>query len=156
MGLREDLRTEPIGGLTMRQAVTIPPTVSVRQAAEKMSEHKLGAVIVTDDRGLPQGMFTEKLLIRVMALSPFAMDEPVGSHMAQRCVCLRLTEPVSRLIAVMLEHNLRWVCVVDEEGLPVGLTGLRSVIEYIAEELPSLVKVQPIEAQLSISEREGA
>lgn len=156
MGLREDLRTEPIRNLTMRDAVTVLPSVSVRMAAERMHEQKIGALIVVNDEGLPVGMFTEKLLIRVLALNPSAMDQPVGSHMSNRCICLGQDEPVARLIAVMLEHNLRWVCVVDESGLPVGLTGLRGVIEFVVDELPRLVKVQPIDPMLSMPEREGA
>jgi CBS domain-containing protein len=156
MGLRENLWRHPISQLSLRKALTVSPAMPVRQAVELMRREKIGAVIAINEAGKPTGMFNEKLLIRLLAYRPEAADEPIGSHLSVRIVCLRRDEPIARLIDVMQKHSLRWVCVVDEEGRAVALTGLRGVMEYVIDYFPRLVKVQPIEAKLSMEHREGA
>jgi CBS domain-containing protein len=101
-------------------------------------------------------MFTEKLLIRLLAHRPEAVDEPVAEHQSVRIVCLRGEEPIARLITTMQKHALRWVCMVDGDGRPTALADLRGVIEYVADHVPRIVKVQPIEPKLSMEQREGA
>src|SRR5690606_771325 len=87
--------------------------LSVRETVARMKDQQVGAAIVVDDDGLAVGMFTEKLLIRLLARNPRAMDDPVESHMANRMVCLRDDEPIARLLATMQAHKLRWVCITD-------------------------------------------
>ena len=155
MGLRENLWREPITSLALREAVTVSPSMTVRQTVELMRDRKVGAVITVDAAGKPNGMFTEKLLIRLLAYRSEALNEPVGSHITPRIVCLRRDEPIARVIDVMQKHSLRWVCIVDEAGKAVALTGLRRVMEYVIEHVPRIVKVQPIEPKLSMQQREG-
>lgn len=156
MGLRENLRREPISQLELHKAVTVRPQTPVHEAIEALRRESVGAVIVTDDDGRPAGMFTEKLLIRLLVYRPEATHEPVASHMSARIECLKADEPIARLISTMQRHALRWVCVVDGDGRPTALADLRGVIEYVVDHFPRLVKVQPIEPRLSIENREGA
>ena len=46
--------------------------------------------------------------------------------------------------------------VLDDEGRPVGLTGQKGVMEYIAEHFPRQGKVQLMESKLHMDHREGA
>jgi hypothetical protein len=49
------------------------------------------------------------------------------------------------------------VSIVDADGRPTALTGLRGVVEYVADYFPRQVKVQPIDgSKVSIKTREGA
>jgi CBS domain-containing protein len=156
MGLRENLLTEPVTKLAMRVLITARPGTTVRQACEAMRQAKLGAVIVVDDAGHPLGMFNEKLLIRLMAGDIGQLDDPVSKHMTHNVVCMRETDTIAQLIATMQGRKLRWICVVDAGGKATALTGLRGVMEYVVEHHPRSVKVQPMRANLSMDQREGA
>ncbi len=56
----------------------------------------------------------------------------------------------------MLLKNVRMLCVVDEQGRVVGLTGQRGLMEYVAEHFPGEVMVQRIGQPSYMSDREGA
>ena len=84
------------------------------------------------------------------------MDEPASKHMVREVVTVKQTDPIAVLIATMKQRHLRWVCVVDDEGKAIALTGLRGVMEYMVDHHPLLVKSTPIRRKLSMNEREGA
>ena len=156
MALRENLRRDPISALTLHKVVTAAPETSVAAAVELMRGGETGAVIIVGEDGRPAGMFTEKLLIRLLAYRPDALEEPVSAHQSARIVCVKADEPIADLIATMQEHALRWVCVVDDDGRPTGLADLLGVIEYVVDHVPRIVKVEPVEPRLSLQKREGA
>ncbi|MBI1372840.1 MAG: CBS domain-containing protein [Phycisphaera sp.] len=156
MGLRENIQHDTIGDLALRKAVVVQPDITIREAIKAMQQAGLGAVIVVDEDGKPVGMYNEKMLPGMLSTNPGAMDRPVRDHMTSYVICLRKSESIATLIATMEKHKLRWVCVVDDAGRPVALTGLRGVVEYLVEYFPYKVKMQPLQSRLAIEQREGA
>jgi len=157
MSLQESIRTDTIDSLAMRPLLTVEPDAPVRHAVAIMKRHGQGVVMIVDDDGRPVGMFNEKILIRVLAGSPNGLDEPVAQHMTTRVVTIRATDTIAALISTMQSQNLRWVCVVDEADKAIAITGLRGFVEYFAEYLPRIVRVQPIRThRLDMKQREGA
>jgi CBS domain-containing protein len=157
MGLRRNIMQEPISALSLRRCPTTTATDTVREAIAILKRDHLGTIIIVDDDGMPKGMYNEHMLMRLLAENPAGLDDPVGDHMTTYVVCLRRDEPIAKLIATMYERKLRWVCVVDNEGRPISLSGLRGVIEYVSEYFPHQVAVQPISGnKLSVDQREGA
>ncbi len=156
MGLREDIQQQPISELALRPYVAVDAQTTVRNAVTKMKQLNLGAAIIVDSAGKAVGMFDEKKLLRLLTERPGGLDEPVGTHLSQQIVCLPRTATIAQLIATMQSRNLRWVCVVDDGGNPVAMTGLRGVVDYVADYFPRQVKVQPMDVKLAMEEREGA
>lgn len=156
MGLYENMRREPLGTLSVRSVVTIDADATVRRACEIMRDADLGAVIVTDDGGVAVGMLNEKHLIRLLADRPEAIERPVHESMTTNLTRVRADQPIAELVAVMQDARLRWVCVVDDAGKPIGLTGLRGVMEYVVEHFPHQIKTEPITSHVTSGQREGA
>ncbi len=156
MGLREDIQTQTVSDLVLRPFVAVRGQTTIRQAVAKMKQFNLGAAIIVDDAGKAVGMFDEKKLVRLLNDRPGALDEAVGTHLSQQIVCLPTTATIADLIKLMQSRNLRWVCVVDEEGKPTAMTGLRGVVDFVADYFPRQVKVQPMDVKLAMEEREGA
>ncbi|MBI1367782.1 MAG: CBS domain-containing protein [Planctomycetes bacterium] len=157
MGLRENILRDPISELTLRPVVAMPRSATVRQTIEAMKRQGIGAAIIVDSDGRAAGMFNEKLLIRLLLESPGSLDEPVEKHMTPRLVTVRESDSIAKLLAIMQEFSLRWVCIIDEQGRPTALTGLRGLIEYVVDYFPRQVKVQPIDKNhVSMRTREGA
>lgn len=156
MGLREDVSREPVSVLPMRQLVRIRPGTRVRLAVAQMQQTQVGSVIVVDEQDRPTGRFTERLLVRLLASDPSQLDDPIENHMTEVGACVKTTDPIVCVIECMQQSNQRFVCVTDERGQICGLTGQKSVMEYIAEHFPRQVKVQLMESKLHMDHREGA
>ena len=155
MGLRQDILQQPVTELNWRKLVKVAPTETVRRIVAVMQEEHLGGVVVVGDDGKAIGEFTDRDLIRLLLDDSAAMDNPVGRHMSDTWGQIRQTDPIARIIDQMQDRKLRYVVVVDDEGLPVGLTGQKGVMEYIADHFPRQVKVQMMKSKLHMDQREG-
>ena len=156
MGLYENMVTEPIRQLALREAITISGELSVRDAVLQMRERKLGCVIVVDDQHKPQGMFTEAMLRRLLIDDRSVLDDSVQDHMEKQFPCAEITDPVVTILEAMQAENHRFVCVVDNEGRVAGLTGQKGLMEYIADHFPQLVLTQRTGVEPPRSQREEA
>jgi len=156
MGLRENIRNEPVSQLPLRELICVDRTTTVREAIGLMRRHGLGCIVVVDDDGRPLGKFTERILIRLLLRGDAVLDQPVSDHMASVWGIVSLTDPIEKVVEAMEDKGLRFVVVVDEEGRACALTGQRGLMEYIGEHFPRAIKVQPIGSRLAMDQREGA
>lgn len=156
MGLYENMLTEPIRQLALRDAITMPAELSVRDAVLRMRDRKLGCVIVVDEQDKPLGMFTEAMLRRLLIDDRSALDDSVQNRMARQFPCAKITDPVVTVLEAMQAENHRFVCVVDETGRVAGLTGRKGLMEYIADHFPQTVLTERAGAESPRSQREGA
>lgn len=155
MGLRENMKTEPVTKLALRAPILLGPEEKVRVAIEKMRQQKLGCVIVVDTNNRPLGMFTESMLTQLLARGQNILDDPVRTHMADRVPWVEERAPIADILDVMEVKNVRFLCVVNDEGRVTGLTGQKGLMEYIADHFPGLVMVQRVGCPPSMH-REGA
>ena len=155
MGLRQDIREQPVTELAWRKLLKVAPDQTVRAAVTQMQSEGLGGVVVIGADGRAIGEFTERDLIRLLLDAPNCMDEPVGRHMTDTWGQLCQTDPIAKIIDQMQDRKLRYVIVVDDDGMPIGLTGQKGVMEYIADHFPRQVKVQMMKSKLHMDQREG-
>ena len=156
MGLRQSILNERVSDLDLRPIITINPNRTVRQAVEKMRRKHLGLVVVVDKNKGMVGQFTERMLIKLLLNSPAGLDAPVKNHMCSEGAAVRLTDSIAKVIECMEAKKQRFVLVLDDHGQPVGLTGQKTVMEYIADYFPRQVKVQDTGERLFMDQREGA
>ena len=156
MGLRDNLKTEPVSKLALRELVTAQPEMLVREAVELMRAHNIGCVVVTDKEEKPVGIFTESLLRTLLLSGTAFLDEPLEKHMADRCPWVSDSDSIQTVLEAMQINNIRFICVVDKDGKAKALTGQKGLMEYIAEHYPRVVMVQRINPNEPLHEREGA
>lgn len=156
MGLRENLKTETVSRLNLRDVITAHPEMTVREAVLLMREHNIGCVIVTNQKNEPVGIFTESLLRHLLGSGNDFLDESLQTHMADRCPWVKETDPIQTVLEAMQINNIRFICVVNEEGKAIALTGQKGLMEYIAEHYPRVVMVQRIDPNEPMPKREGA
>ena len=156
MGLYENMRNEPVSQLALREPVVCGPQDTVRRAIEKMREKKLGCVIIVDDDRKPVGMFTESMLMQLLVNDTDALARPIESHMAEKWPWVKLNDPVVDVLEAMQAKNVRFICVVDDDGRLAGLTGQKGLMEYVADHFPEQVMVQRIGCTPYTQQREGA
>lgn len=155
MGLKQDMVEEPVSRLTLREPVLCAPKDTVRVVIERMRRSQLGCVILVDKDRKPVGMFTESMLTQLLANGASVLDDPIVQHSAQQWPWVRQTDPVFDVLEAMQAKNVRFICVVDDDGRVVGLTGQKGLMEYIAEHYPEQVMVQRVGCPPSL-DREGA
>lgn len=156
MGLRENLRNEPVSRLALRKPVVASAEATVREGILQMRERELGCVIIVDDGQRPLGIFTEGMLRQMIVGNPAAVEEPLRGHMNREVRWVRLTDPIAKVLQSMQAEKTRFVGVIDSEGRLAGLTGQKGLMEYVAEHFPQQVMVQHIGGPPHIAEREGA
>lgn len=156
MGLRDDLLNEPVSSLAISAGVRFPPTAPVRAAVAAMRDHGEGCVIVVDDRGQPEGQFTEHQIAELIISRPGFLDEPISRHMGDAWAKIALTEPITNLIHRLQDYRLRYMVVVDGDGKAAGVIGQTALMDFISEYFPLQVKTQAMAANMSIESREGA
>ena len=156
MGLRENLKHEPVSKLALRELITVQPDVLTREAVELMRSKQVGCVFVTDENSKPIGIFTEGILRHLLLSGTEFLNEKIESHMADRCPWVKETDPIQTVLEAMQINNIRFICVVDENGKAIALTGQKGLMEYIAEHYPRIVMVQRINPNRPMPKREGA
>ncbi len=157
MGLWQNFQNEQVRRLALREAVTAASSASVRDAVTLMREKKLGCTIIADEERKPLGIFTESALTQLMNdRGTSALDHPLADHMLTPCPHVCLSDPISYVVEAMELKNLRFLCVVDDEGRIAGLTGQKGLIEFVADHFPGQIMVQRIGGEPFPSEREGA
>ena len=156
MKLKVNLDAETVAALPLRTAIMVDAHTLLRNVVAQMRAQKLGCAIVVDDDSRPIGMFSERALIQLLAEGIDLDAAVVGSHLDGDFAQLRSGEPIRQLFREIYERGHRFICVVDDEGRVVGLTGQRGLSEYISEHYPQQVMVQHLGGTQVQKCREGA
>ena len=156
MGLRENILNEPVSRLELRDVLTVRRKTAVREAVRLMRDNRLGCAIVIDAKNKPVGKFTEHLLTRMLVTDVSSLDQPVDHFMYDSADTISQDQPIQDMMKFMKAKSLRYVCVVDKKGHAIGLAGHKSLVGFIVEHFPRLVKVQRMSSMISMQEAEGA
>ncbi len=97
--------------------VTAEPQESAVAVARQMRDRRVGSVVIVDQAGSPVAMVTDRdLAIRVFAdgVDPQA---PVGDHASRPLICGELEMELDEAAALMVQHRVRRLPVVDAGSL---------------------------------------
>ncbi len=156
MNLLEDMLEEKVSDLAIREPVIADPEESIRHSIEMMRASRVGCVIVVDQQNKPKGMLTEAALRQLLLENPTAIDARVGDHAIEPCTLVKVSDPIYHVLEAMQMKNVRFLCVVDDAGVLVGLTGQKGLMEYVADHFPGQVMVQRVGCAPAMHSREGA
>jgi CBS domain-containing protein len=125
-----------------RDPVAVPLETSVADAIRCMLKARVGAVVVVDSERVVAGIFTERDVLKRLALSGRNPDATPVREMMTTPVELATEETgEAEALAVMLERHYRHLPVVDHKGRLLGMLALRHVLEARIDDL-----VQRLEA----------
>jgi CBS domain-containing protein len=141
----------------LREAILVRPDTPVRAAIEMMRQKRLGCTIVVDENGKAVGAFTERNVIQLLLQRPGDFDTVlVDHHLDDDWFVMKPSDPIHIVMDAVAKGGARFVCVADEEGRPIALTGQKGLSEYVAEHFPQQVMVQRIGGKPGMETREGA
>ena len=109
---------------------------SVAEAIRAMLERHVGAVAVIDDERRIAGIFTERDVLRRLALSGRDPERTLVREMMTTPVELATTETgSSEAFVTMVERHFRHLPVVDHNGKLLGMLSIRNLLEWRIEDL---------------------
>ena len=113
-------------GMT-RVVLSIGPAHTLREAARLMSQHKVGAAVVTDPEHPGIGILTERDILDSVGAGQDADTELVADHRTTDVVFAAPTWTLDQAAAAMVGGNFRHLIVV--EGAEVaGLLSMRDIV----------------------------
>lgn len=154
--LKEILDGETVGNLPIREAITVRSGTVVRAAVARMRATNLGCALILNARGFPVGMFTEQSLLDALLKNASLDTSAVGEFADYRCTVVKESDPASCVWDAVEREGHRFVCVTDDTGKVIGLTGQRGLAEFLTEFFPGEVMVQRIGGTPWMQRREGA
>jgi CBS domain-containing protein/rubredoxin len=105
--------------------VTFRPNMSVHEAAQTLSEHRISGAPVISEDGSIAGIISEYDLIA-------RVGSTVGDVMTRAVVHVQDTMPLDRVRAVLVTQRLKRVPVVDGQGQLVGLISRADLVRELA------------------------
>jgi CBS domain-containing protein len=106
--------------------VTASPEDSTVSVARLMRDHRVGSVVIVDPAGSPVGMVTDRdLAVRVFAEGVDG-ESAVGDHASRPLVCGEPAMELDEAAALMVQHRVRRLPVVDA-GRLAGIVTLDDI-----------------------------
>ena len=109
--------------------LTVEPTSSIGEAAEKMNAAKVGAVVVVEDFVRIVGIITERDLLRAVAQRARAAEARVRQWMTPDPMTIEPETSIEDAAKIMFEHNFRHLPVV-KDGRNLGIVSLRVLAKW--------------------------
>ena len=113
--------------------LTIGPSHTLRHAARRMSELRVGAAVVHDDDGQGPSILTERDILDSVAASHDLDNEVAGDHLTQRAVVADPAWSLDAAAAAMLRGGFRHL-VVCQDGAVIGILSMRDVVRCWSEQ----------------------
>ena len=117
-----------IGDLMTRDVLTVAPEDTLGEAAAKMTERGVGAVVVSDF-GRMIGILSERDIMRAVADRIHSSEARVREWMTADPITATPDTTIEEAGRTMLENGFRHLPVVDGERA-VGIVSLRDVAEH--------------------------
>ncbi len=123
-----------IRDLMVTEMVTVAPEDTVLEAANRMRQNRVGAVLVVDQDGL-LGLFSERDLVsRVITEHRDPQTTKVGQVCTGTVATIDVDQPLKQVLAIFRARKFRHLPVL-EKSRPVGILSTRDFLAYLVDGL---------------------
>jgi CBS domain-containing protein len=154
LALQAVLQQTRVSALTLTRVPILLPEQSLEEAAEQMRKVSHGSALICDDDQL-LGILTERDLLRLLA-EEVDFDSPVSRYMTTRPRTLSPDDRLAYAVLLMDRGGYRRLPVIDNERCAAGIVDVKTVMNYLVEQVPTTVYNQASSALLSVRHAEGA
>jgi CBS domain-containing protein len=104
---------------------TIEEMASVQEAAKKMKDKNVSSLLVVDEKGIPQGLLTERDLVRKICIDDVHTSTVTNKEIMSSPLITIDSQSLPSIAAdMMLQNNVRHLLVVDDKydvKKPIGI-----------------------------------
>ena len=126
--------SDVIGSKSSKDVITISPDATVRDLIRLLSEHNVGALIVSGDSGAVDGIVSERDVVRHLLDSDDFLDGAVSAIMTVDVATAEPTTSLDEMRALMTERRIRHVPVVSD-GRLTGIVSIGDVVKAAMDQL---------------------
>lgn len=127
---------DTVAEVMIRDVLTVAPSDTIGEAAEKMNAANVGAVLVVEDFVRIVGIVTERDLLRAVAARTRAAEARVRQWMTPDPVTIEPDLTIDEAAQIMFDHNFRHLPVV-KDGRPLGIVSLRLLARWAFDSVQS-------------------
>ena len=113
-----------------RSVITIEPDRTLGEAARRLSERRIGALVVGDGTHPVLGIISERDIVRALATDGAgALDAPLSRYMTEKVVTCTGASAINDVMELMTEGKFRHGPVV-ERGRLAGLVSIGDIVKH--------------------------
>jgi CBS domain-containing protein len=117
------------------EVFTVPPDTGVTEAVEILSTKRIGAVIVSADGKVPQGILSERDIVRELGRrGTSCLSEKVSDMMTEKITTCQPDDSAHDVLGKMTEGRFRHLPVMEGDAM-VGLISIGDVVKARLSEL---------------------
>lgn len=129
------MTVEKIMSAKGRDVVTLHPERTLCEAAQLLTEQRIGALVVSEDGASVRGILSERDIVRAVARSGVgALNEPVSKYMTADVVTCTGQAGVTEMMELMTARRFRHVPIV-EGGRLRGIVSIGDVVKQRVAEV---------------------
>ena len=122
------------------EIISVGPEATVLDALKVMAEKNIGAVLVIDDSGKLQGIFSERDYARkIILLGKASKSTPVKEIMTRKVFYAKTGQTIEECMASMTKNKIRHLPVLDESGL-AGVVSIGDIVKSLISEKDHLIE----------------
>lgn len=114
---------------------TIAPGRTVAEAARLLSQHRIGAVVVSEDGSTPAGILSERDIVREIGRrGTECLDDHVSAMMTREVITCEVEDLADLVLSRMTERRCRHMPVL-RDGRMIGIISIGDVVKARLDEL---------------------
>lgn len=122
------------------RVVTVAAKATLQEAARRLSEERIGALVVQDADGAIVGILSERDVVEGLARQGAgAVSSVVGDLMHHPVLTCSPGDPVLKLMATMTDRRVRHLPVV-EAGQLIGIVSIGDAVKHRIDEIEAEAK----------------
>lgn len=107
--------------------ISVTPQTSIRDTARTLVAHKIGAVLVLDEKNTLRGIVSERDLVPVLAdFTIGILDQPISTVMTKKVITCTAEDEIAYVLRLMKTNSIRHMPVTHKDVL-VGMLSLRAL-----------------------------
>lgn len=111
------LFTTPVGDIITREAVTASQDISIREAAEVMSQNRISSIVLLDSEGVPVGVVTDRDLRDKVVSKGRSVQDPIKSIMSVSLIKAEAKDYCFEALLNMIRYGIHHLLVIDRGKL---------------------------------------
>lgn len=116
-------------GVNAGALLTIKPDATVKEAIAVLTDHRIGAVVVSSDGRTPEGILSERDIVRQIGKQgPGVLDKPVRDSMTAKVQTCTTGEDALVILERMTQGRFRHLPVVDANGHMLGVVSIGDAV----------------------------
>lgn len=123
-------------GMAAATIITIRPDATLAEAAQLLSEQRIGAVVVSEDGKSPAGILSERDIVRRLGQGGAeALSQPISEVMTREVQTCATGDDAMVILERMTAGRFRHMPVVDEAGHMLGVVSIGDAVSGRLKEL---------------------